>query len=543
MHEATDISTRDHDAVVVGAGFGGLRMLHELRSKGLSVLVVDEATGVGGTWFWNRYPGCRTDTEAWYYCYSFDPEITREWTWSERFPARGEVEAYLNFVADRLDLRRDIRFGTRIDSAVWDDEAGVWRLTTDAGDVLTATYYVAAQGLLSASYMPDVPGLDDYEGELLFAPRWPADRGVDFAGKRVGVIGTGATGVQVIPAVARSAEQVVVFQRTPNFVIPSRNHALDEAQQLELRRDAEAMWKRTEKHPMGLPYPPGAGRVATELNDDEIDVALEEAWERGTFRFLFELFDDLMIEPATNKRVADFIRSKIRTLVHDPHKASLLSPSDHSVGSKRPPLGQHYYETFNRDNVQLVSVKETPISRVTPRGLVVGDQEWELDVLIFATGFDAVTGAFTNVDIRGRGGHTLKERWAQGPRTLHSLTVDDFPNFFMILGPQGPFAILTVVIEHEVQFISRAITHARESGTDFIEVRSDAVQEWVDEVDEAVRPSLEVRGTQSWLFGANIPGKARVVQQYFGGMDRWLTTIRTEADQGFPRYRSSTDAG
>lgn len=534
---------RPYDAVVVGAGFGGLRMLHELRGLGLRTLVVDEAEDVGGTWHWNRYPGCRTDSESWYYCYSFSPELEKEWQWSERFPAQAEVADYLRFVADRLDMRRDIRFGTRVDAAEFDDDANVWRLRTDAGDEITATYYVAAQGILSAPYLPDFPGIDTFDGEVLFTPRWPHDRDLDFAGKRVAIVGTGATGVQLVPVVSRTADHTTVFQRTATYVVPSRNHVLEDVQRIELDRDRDAMWKRTELHPMALPYPPSAGRLGVDLSDEERRRALDAGWERGTFRFMFEMFDDMMTDPEINKVVADFVRDKIRSIVTDPETAELLCPDDHGVGSKRPPLGQHYYEAYNRDNVDLVSVKKTPIQEITPRGIRVGDQEYEVDVIIFATGFDAVTGGFTRVDVRGRSGASLAQRWADGPETVLAMAVDDFPNFFMVLGPQGPYAILTVVIEHTAQWIGQAIAAAREAGTDRIEARPDAVSDWNQEVLDAVAPTMAVRGSESWLFGANIPGKARVVQQYFGGFHTWLEKIREESAAGFPHFTLGAKTG
>lgn len=525
-----------YDAVIVGAGFGGLRMLYELRQQGLTALVIDEADDVGGTWFWNRYPGARTDSEAWYYCYGFDPEITKEWVWTERFAAQPEVEAYLNFVADRHDLRQNILLGERVESAQFDDGDNEWTLTTESGIQVRSTFYVAAQGLLSASYVPDIEGIDGFEGEMLFAARWPKERSADFAGQRVAVIGTGATGVQLVPTIARTASSLTVLQRTPNFVIPSRNHSLDEVHRLELLRDTEQMWARTEKHPMALPYPGRAGRVAADLDPQDREALMQAAWERGTFRFLFELFDDAMTSQETNEIIADFVRAKIRAIVDDPTTAEMLCPKDHGVGSKRPPLGQHYYETFNRENVDLVDVKESAISAVTPKGIRLEDgRELEFDVIVFATGFDAVTGGFTRIDVKGNSGESLAERWQAGPQTFMSLAVDDFPNFFMILGPQGPYAILTVVIEHCVRFIGKAISRAHE-GSGRIEVRRDAVEEWNQTVSEAVAPSLEVRGTQSWLFGANIPGKARVVQQYFGGFDRWLELTADESEKSYPHF-------
>jgi cyclohexanone monooxygenase len=533
----------DHyDVIVTGAGFAGLRMLRELRELGMSCRVLEEGADIGGTWYWNRYPGCRTDSEAWYYSYSFSEDLINKWSWSERFPAQPEVERYLQFVADSLGLKDDIEFETQVRSAVWNEELNNWTITTADEKRFTCTFYITAQGLLSAPHHPTFAGLETFEGEHYWTSRWPADREPDFTGQRVAIIGSGATGVQALPVVAQTAQHVTLFQRTATYVLPSRNHALDRAQTIALRRDHAEMWKRTENHPMGMPYPHTANRVANDVSAEEQQRILEAAWESGTFRFLFETFDDLNTDETTNKIVTDFICRKIRAIVKDGATAELLCPNDHALGSKRPPLGQFYYEAFNRDNVSLVSVQKHPIDEIVPSGIRVGEKTYDFDVIIFATGFDAVTGALTRYEIKGKDGLPLTTKWAHEPTTYLSVAVDEFPNMFMILGPSTPFAVLTVVIEHTVQFISRVLSIARDMGNDRIEATPDAVSQWNEEVQEAVRPSLPIRGTNSWLFGANIPGKPRAVLQYFGGLDEFIRRCRQEVDAGLVGFDLSSSA-
>lgn len=528
----------DHyDVIIVGAGIGGMRMLVETRKLGLSARIVEAGEDLGGTWYWNRYPGARTDTECWYYCYSFSKEILDEWVWPERYANQESMMDYLYFVADKLDLRRDMQFNSRVQSSIYDEEANKWVVTLEGGEVLTAKYFITATGLLSAPVAPPYEGVESFSGEYYVTGQWPENVGSDFTGKRVAIIGTGATAVQAIPIISYTAEQLTVFQRTATYVLPSRNHTIEDAHRVSIHANYDDLWKQTETHPWALPYEPNMGRVAADLTPEEQQAVLQSAWEMGTFRFLFETWDDVFTNVEANEIVNEFIRGKIKSIVKDPEVAEKLTPRDHGLGAKRPPLGQFYYESFNRPNVSLVDIKESPIERITEKGILAGGVEHEFDVIIFATGFDAVTGALVRQDIRGVGGQQLAERWKGGPETYLSVAIDGFPNMFMVLGPQGPFAILTVAIEHIVQFIGKALEFAAENGVERLEAESSAVAEWVDIVDRAKDASLEVRGTYSWLWGANIPGKARVIQQYMGGSDKFVAAMRESAGSEFSGFR------
>ena len=523
------------DAVVVGAGFGGLRMLHEFRSRGLSVVVLEAGSDVGGTWFWNRYPGARTDSESWVYAYSFLKELQDEWDWTERFPSQPEALAYLNFVADRLDMRRDVRVNARVVSAVYDEGANEWVVRTDSGETLRCTYFVPAAGLLTKPYKPDFPGLDDFEGEWHLTSRWPAE-GLDLTGKRVAVIGTGATGVQVIPIVAKSAAELTVFQRTANYVLPGRNYLLTDDERREIRANYDKIWEQAKQHFFGfaMDY---TGRTIHDVDADEAQKILEGGWEKGGFRFIFETFDDIFVDMASNDVASEFVRNKIRAIVTDPATAELLCPGkDNPLAGKRPPLGHFYYETFNRPNVNLVDVSSTPITSITPTGIRVGDDEYEVDVIIFATGFDAVTGSYVGLDVRGRGGVQLADRWKDGPRTHLGIAVDGFPNMFMVCGPQSPFANIPVVIDGIAEWIGEAVTHLREEGLSRMEPAPEAVEHWRTHMDDLVNATVLSKGKGSWFLGKNIPGKPEVVLFYFGGAGAYRGECKEAAERGYDSF-------
>jgi cation diffusion facilitator CzcD-associated flavoprotein CzcO len=524
----------DVDAVVIGAGFGGLRMLHELREQGLSTRVIEAGTDVGGTWYWNRYPGARTDTEAWAYAFSFSKELQDEWDWTERFPTQPEALGYLRFAADRLDMRRDIEFRTRVESAVFDEASGTWRVTTDRGDTYRCTYLITAAGVLSAPYRPDFPGLEDFRGEWHLTGHWPHEP-VDFAGKKVAVIGTGATAVQLIPIVAHTAAEVTVFQRTPNYVLPARSYTISEDERRAIRAEYDEIWARAKEHFFAFPWSP-SGRLMSDHGPEDVRKVLEGGWEAGGFRYIFETFDDILVDPAANDTAAEFIRDKIRTIVRDPETAELLCPKDYPLAGKRPPLGHFYYETFNRENVRLVDVSEEPISRITADGVQVGDREYEADVIVFATGFDAVTGALVNLDIQGRDGVTLREKWAEGPRTHLGIAVDGFPNMFMICGPQSPFANIPVVIDGIAEWIGGAITRLREGDGGTMEATPEAVESWRGHIEDLVNATVLPRGKRSWFLGGNIPGKPQVVLFYFGGAGLYRKECQEAADRGFDGF-------
>ncbi len=524
----------DVDAVVIGAGFGGLRMLHELRQLGLRATVFEAGTDVGGTWYYNRYPGARTDSECWVYAYSFSKELQDEWNWTEKYPSQAEALAYLQHVADRFDMRRDIRFQTRVTAAHFDEAAQVWRVTTDRGDSLRCAWLVTATGPLSTPYKPNFPGIDSFRGEWYLTGRWPKEK-VDFAGKRVCVIGTGATAVQVIPLVAQTARQLTVFQRTPNFVMPARNAPMTEFELAAIRMNYDRIWEQARRHVFGFALEP-AGRNGADVTPDEQQRILERHWEIGGFRFLFDTFDDILVDADTNRLVADFIRGKIRAIVKDPKTAELLCPTCHPVAARRPPLGHFYYETYNRDNVSLVDVRNDPIVAITEKGVRTETREYETDVIIFATGFDAVTGTLKAIDLRGRGGVSLAEKWAGGPQTYLGMTVDGFPNFFMVGGPQSPFANIPVVIDGCVDWIGRAISHLREHDKLAMEPNAEAVAGWGAHMNDLVNATLMHQSEHNWFMGDNIPGKPHAVLFYFGGAGMYRQECLAAAEQDFQGF-------
>ena len=529
------------DAVIIGAGFGGLRMLIELRRMGLNAKVFEAGTDVGGTWYWNRYPGARTDTEAWAYCFQFDEELLQEWTWRDRYPNQAQVHEYLRHVADRYDLRRDIEFNARVASIVRNEEANTWTVTARDGRSHTATYCIPAVGPLSFAYEPPFPGLADFEGQYCLTARWPKEP-VDFTGKRVGVVGTGATGVQVIPVVAQTAEHLVVFQRTANYVLPARNGPIEEAQQQAIKQQYSEIWAQVRQQffafPMNL-----AGRVVPECTEEEIERVLEHGWEVGGFRFLFETFDDTLLSDSSNEVVADFIRRKIRHIVTDPATAELLCPKGYPFGGKRPPLGHHYFETFNRDNVALVDVSGNAIERVTPKGLQLSDGTvHELDVLIFATGFDAATGSLTHMDIRGREGQSIADEWADGPETHLGISTAGFPNLFMLSGPQTPFANIPPVVENSAEWVGRAIQYMRDNDIRTMEASPEAMDAWGERLQAQLDMTVLGQGEKvgTWFLGGNVPGKANKLLMYFGGAGQYFADCAEVEDEEYRGFTFET---
>ena len=455
----------DFDAVVIGAGFAGLYALHKFRDDlDMSVRVFEAGDGVGGTWYWNRYPGARCDSESYYYCYSFSRELADEWKWSGRYPEQPEIERYLNHVADRFDLRRDIQFSTRVVAATFDDVANCWEIRTDHDDVVTARFLVTAVGCLSAPIVPDLPGVDGFEGDVYFTATWPRE-GVDFTGKRVGLIGTGSSGIQATPPIAAQADHLTVFQRTPNFSLPARHGGFLPEDQARIKRNYEEIFAATRTSFAGFPFLP-IDRTTMSVSAEEREAILEGLWTEGGFKFLWGGFSDLLIDPEANEIASEFIRNKIRETVKDPHTAELLCPKGYPYGAKRPPIDTDYYETFNRDNVSLVDISETPIESVTATGLRTTVADYELDAIVFATGFDAMTGSLLRMDIRGAGGVSLADAWANGPRTMLGIQVAGFPNLFTITGPGSPSVLMNmpVAIEYHVDWIADCIEYVREHG-------------------------------------------------------------------------------
>ena len=507
------------DAIVVGAGFAGLYALHRLRGDGLSVRVFEQGDGVGGTWYWNRYPGARCDIESMDYSYSFSEELEQEWEWSERYPSQPEILRYLNHVADRFDLRGDIGLGTRVVAARYVDE--LWEVTTEDGSRYSATYCIMASGCLSSVHRPAFEGLDDFEGECYHSARWPHD-GVDLAGKRVGVIGTGSTGIQLIPRLAEQAQHVYVFQRTPNFSMPAHNRTLDPDVQRAIKagyrerrlRARESLSGVPSTHPDALPQ-----RSALEVAPEERTRAYEQGWVTGGIGGITLAFNDINSNAEANGTAADFVRDKIRAIVRDPATAEALCPTAHPIGTKRICVDTDYFATYNRDDVTLVDVRSAPIVRLTPRGIETTSADYELDVIVFATGFDAMTGALLEIDVRGRDGRPLKEKWSEGPRTYLGLATAGFPNLFLVTGPGSPSVLSNMVlsIEQHVDWIADCLGYLGEHGVATIEATPDAEDAWIAHVDEVAEGTLFPR-VNSWYVGANIPGKPRVFMPYIGGV-------------------------
>ncbi|MBW1886029.1 MAG: NAD(P)/FAD-dependent oxidoreductase [Deltaproteobacteria bacterium] len=535
-NDREEAELRQLDAVVIGAGFSGLYALYKLRDEmGMDVQVYETADGVGGAWFWNRYPGSRCDSESYYYCFSFSEELAQEWEWSGKYPEQPEIERYLNHVADRFDLRRNIQLSTRVASARFDDAENRWEVRTEQGECVTARYLISAVGCLSAANFPDIPGRDSFRGESHHTATWPR-AGVDVKGKRVGIIGTGSSGIQAAPRIAAEADHLTVFQRTPNFTVPARHTLFLPEDQAEIKKNYSAIFERTRQSPAGFPYFP-IERKTMDVSAEERQEILEELWEEGGFKFLWGGFSDLMIDPTANAIVSEFIRSKIRESVKDPETAELLCPTDHPYGSKRPPIDSDYYVTFNRDNVSLVDIRSAPIEAITPAGLRTKDAEYELDVIVFATGFDAMTGSLLKIDIRGAGGRKLADAWAEGPRTYLGLQVAGFPNLFTITGPGSPSVLVNmpVSIEHHVNWITDCIERMRERGETRIEATEGAQDAWVEHVAEVATATL-IGQADSWYVGANIPGKARVVMPYTGGQPMYRERVTAVVDADYEGF-------
>ena len=512
---------REYDALIIGAGFAGLYQLHKLRDElGLKVRVLEKASGIGGTWFWNRYPGARCDSESYYYCYSFNKEIEQEWSWSERYPEHPEIRRYLNFVADRLDLKRDIQLDTKVTSARFDDATATWNVETEGGETFRAPFLVTAVGCLSTANVPKLPGLDRFEGRWYHTGLWPHE-GVDFTGLRVAQIGTGSTGIQAAPVLAEQSGHLTVFQRTANYSVPARNRPVTPDEVALTRDNYEDVWRRARASANGHPFTV-SDRSAMSVSHEEREAAYEKAWTRGGLRFRAS-FADILQSADANLSASDFIRRKIGEVVKDPETAEKLTPRDHGFATKRPPIDTGYFETFNRDNVGLVDLKAEPIVEVTAKGIRTTKQEYEVDVIVFATGFDALTGPLLGLNITGSEGHALKDDWAHGPRTYLGLQTPHFPNLFTITGPGSPSVLtnMPIAIEQHVDWITRCIRDLREQGLTRIEAKPEASEAWVEHVNEAANATLLPMASSSWYLGANVPGKPRVFMPYAGGFARY----------------------
>jgi cation diffusion facilitator CzcD-associated flavoprotein CzcO len=524
----------DIDVAVVGAGFSGLYMLHRLRGLGLRARVFERGADVGGTWFWNRYPGARCDIESVDYCYSFSAELLAEWTWTERYATQPEILRYLQHVADRFDLRRDIQCGTTITALRYDEPRNRWLVSTDAGEALAARHCVLAVGNLSAVKRPDFAGLDSFRGQWYHTAQWPAG-GVDLRGKRVGIVGTGSTGIQALPQIAKQAAHVYVFQRTPNYSMPAQNRPLPAEELRTIVHNYGERRRAAQQSDAGVPVAPPE-RPALAVTPAERRRMYEAGWRRGGINALSYAFNDFFTDERANLTAQDFAREKIRQIVHDPAVAEALCPRHH-IGTKRTCVDIGYFETYNRDNVELVDVRAAPITTLTPGGLATTGGEYLLDVIVFAIGFDAMTGALLDIDIRGRDGLSLAGKWSAGPRTYLGLCVAGFPNLFLVTGPGSPGVLSNMVIsiEQHVDWIAGCLAHLGSRGLDRIEASAPAEDSWVRHVNALADATLYPRAT-SWYVGANIPGKPRVFMPYVGGCGNYRRECEEIVARGYEGF-------
>ena len=526
-----------YDAIIVGAGFSGLYALYKLRSLGFKVKILEAASGAGGTWFWNRYPGARCDIQSVVYSYSFDDQLQQEWHWTERYARQPEILKYINHVVERFDLARDIQFNTAIEQAQFNEADNHWSLTDNNNEKYTSQFCIFATGCLSVPRLPEIQGIDQFNGNTYHTGEWPHST-VDFTGQNVAVIGTGSTGIQSIPVIARQAKHLTVFQRTPNFSTP--------AWQGPLTADEEKRWKDNYSEIREKARQSESGDIYEETPDSvfnysahEQQAELERRWGQGAFN-LQAAFADLVTDEKANQIATEFVHEKIRQRVNDPEIAELLCPRNHPFGTKRLCVDTDYYETYNRDNVTLIDISSTPIASITTQGLNLDNIEYEFDSIVFATGFDAMTGALTRVDIRGRGNQSLADKWAGGPQSYLGLSVSGFPNLFTITGPGSPSVLtnMMVAIEQHVDWVIDCLFHLRETDNVVIEASSEAESNWVKQV-EAVAQTTLFPQANSWYVGANIPGKPRVFMPYVGGMASYRDICNDVVDRGYAGFNLS----
>jgi len=527
------------DVVVIGAGFAGLHAQHRLRAMGLSIFGFEAAPEVGGTWFWNRYPGARCDVESLDYSYSFSSELLDEWKWTERYATQPEILRYINHVADKFDLRRDIAFDTRVIGCRYDEAANRWTVQTDRGDQIRCHYLITTTGCLSTPKAPEFAGLEDFQGRWVQTSAWPRDS-VEIAGKRVAVIGTGSSGIQAIPELAKLAAHLTVFQRTPNFTIPARNGPVDAEWEASVRENYVDYHRRLRETRGGVMTKLATGLSALEVDAAQRNVAFEHAWNYGSAG-IQSVYRDTTSNLEANVTVADFVRDKIRQIVKDPEVAELLSPRDHPIGTKRICLDTDYYETFNRPNVELVDIRSNPIERITAAGVKTVDREYPFDLIVFATGFDAMTGPLLALNISGVGGLTLRDAWAHGPASYLGLMMAGFPNLFTVNGPGSPSVLANMIptIEHHVDWIADCIQHLRQNGLARIEAEPEAQAAWAEVVREVANKTLYPLA-KSWYMGDNVPGKPRMFLAYVGGFSSYIGRVAEIVKDGYIGFRQST---
>ena len=522
-----------YDAVIVGAGISGLYQLYRLRELGLRVLVLEAGTGVGGTWYWNRYPGARFDSESYSYGYSFSKQLLAEWDWTEHFSPQPETLRYLNHVADKFDLRRDIRFRSRVTTAHFNDEARNWVLTLEDGSRFRSRFLITAIGVLSAHVMPRIAGVDTFKGQAFHTARWPHEP-VSFEGKRVAVIGTGATGVQAIAEVAKTAGHLTVFQRTPNWCTPLHNRKIDSTEMAKIRAGYPEMFKRCQETFACFVHTPDP-RGTFEVTPEEREAFFEHLYASPGFGIWQGNFKDILTDKKANAAISDFVARKIRQRVKDPAVAEKLIPRNHGFGTRRVPMETHYYEVYNQPNVRLVDIKETPIERITEKGIKTSDAEYGFDIIIYATGFDAITGAFDRIDIRGSNGLRLKDKWAGGPRTFLGVMIEGFPNMMMLMGPHTALGNIPRSIEYNVDWVTGVVRHARDHGLTRVAATAAGVESWTDHVRSKAEGLLS-NEIDSWMTGinTNIDGKnVRILARYSGSAPAYRARCDAVAAEGY----------
>jgi cyclohexanone monooxygenase len=527
------------DALIVGGGLAGLYAIHRLRELGMRVRAFEAGDGIGGTWFWNRYPGARCDIESLQYSYSFSEPLQQDWAWPERYSSQPEILRYIHHVAERFDLSRDVQLNTRIVSAVFDDTSSCWTLTSDANEDFSAPICIMATGNLSTPRVPDFRGLDSFRGDWYHTGMWPHD-GVDFSGMRVGIIGTGSSGIQSIPLIAAQAKHLHVYQRSANFSLPAHNRPMDPERERQHKARYPELRRAAYDTPFGISGYPPPTKSALEASPEERRATFEAKWaEGGIVSFLYS-FNDLLLNQEANDLASEFVREKIRAIVRDPATAELLCPDDHPIGSKRLCLDTNYYETYNRDNVSLIDIRRSPIEAITPDGIRTGEREYPLDAIVFATGFDAMTGALREIDIRGTCGVTLAEKWQAGPRTYLGLMVAGFPNMFVITGPGSPGVKSQMIlsIEQHTDWIVDCLRYMSMRGMNRIEATQEAERRWTEHVHEVASATLYPLAN-SWYMGANIPGKARVFMPYVGGVHTYKRHCDELARNGYAGFAMS----
>ncbi len=529
-------SQADFDVIAVGAGFAGLGLIHYVREAGLSIRVFDKASDIGGTWAWNRYPGAASDSECYYYCLTFSKALLQEWSWSVRYPSWDENLRYMHFVADRCGMWPHIALNTQIVNADFQEDTGLWKIRTARGDAYTCRYFVSAMGMISEPVIPHFKGLGTFKGPCLHSSRWPT-QGLDYAGKRIGIIGTGATTVQMLPVVAKTAAQVTVFQRTANFVMPAVQKPMTPAWEKQIKADYDAIIDKCRNHVFGMAFDSPVGRNLADTPPDEVQQILEEHWQRGSFRFVFETFDDLLSNAESNRIAGEFVIRKMLENVKDPAVRDMLTPRGYPFFAKRPPLDHGFFDAFNRDNVTLVDIgNREPLVEITETGIRTTKQHYEFDIIVLATGFQAYTGAQEALPIRGRKGLLLRDKWEDVSSSIMGVFVADFPNMFMITGPQAPFANLPTSIEQNIQYIVDCIKKMEREGYALCEPKQEAETAWVAETADIHRQTLMAQGDKvhSWMMGANLENRKPRVLIYFGGANVYYDKLRASADAGFP---------